>query len=417
MRFIKIISVALLLIFSSCSNAQEKLTLLFGNSSYSGGINTAPSIDGLMIQDNDGVNPYEGFPWPDILIDGSIITGWKKSPDHASAGAFMIGRSTTGGIPAQKKQATVGGVPITNVSLGLKKVGTRVLINYQDDPTYSTLKLAWINEVDLINNFAGADFIDAGEITLGSAANYACAPFGKIIQLPSGKLLQPFYKFPIDGTSPAIAQFLESTDNGSSWSLGDVIASHSNHTYATFPDGLFSEVSVVITEVGATDATTKMVALLRREIGGAGSGQTGYYHYRSSDGGETWSRDATVDNPGGWDRRMFYPIYQADPSLANLPSHLVMHSDGFVYIFQGTRRGTEYTISYIKATPTEIWDNIYLNYDAEVKAVTIIPVGQGIDWGYPEPFIDYYGKLVVQYYAVQQASPKRIGVYQKVITP
>ena len=141
-----------------------------------GGINTAPSVTGTIINDGVPGQAYDGFPWPVKLPDGSILTFWKRAFDHASGGPLMMGRSTDGGATWTKRQVTVGGVGVTNVSLGAEIIDNVVHINYQDDTTYQTLKFARINASEIVSNFSGCTFTSGGTVTLGTTA-HSSAPF------------------------------------------------------------------------------------------------------------------------------------------------------------------------------------------------------------------------------------------------
>lgn len=389
-------------------------------------IDPQPSIETVW-NDDGGSLPYNGFPWPDTLSNGAIITTWKRAANHADKGPIMLSRSNDGGTTKSTRQLTVDGSPVQCASLGFKRIGSRVFVCYQDSNSpvpaddYKEVSFAWCDEDDLINHFSTATFTSAGTLNLPSppADHYwTAAPFGKMLQLPSGKILQPFYRLLVDISVPetpvvvqSIAEFIESTNNGVSWAFGDIICDHAGTDVF---DAITSEIYVVITELGVSDETTKMVAIIRNESHGV------FTHTKSADGGATWTRDYTEDAGvgGPFSRALFYPL---DGSIAKIPVHLVVH-EGTAYIFAGLRRAGNFTISYITCTPAQLYSNIKSNYSgetvlAELNADTL---GAAIDCGYCEWFIDYFNTLVLQWYDISTlyvSGDRRCWIYQKPMLP
>lgn len=103
------------------------------------------------------------------------------------------------------------------------------------------------------------------------------SPYGPLVELPSGRLLQTFYG--CDG--PYKVWVSESVDDGLTWT-------HKSDIYIGAP--FVSETSAVWIS-GSDDSTSTLVAIARNERG------TGLLQFVSRDGGNTWASQGVI--PGG----------------------------------------------------------------------------------------------------------------------
>lgn len=349
------------------------------------------------VDDSGGAEAYNGFPYPDKLSDNSIITGWKRSATHSDAGPFMMARTTDGGATWTKRQITVGGTPIDCASLSLKKIGLYVHISYQDDILYTSTKFARCLETDLITDFDNADF-DLTE-TVNFLPDYTSAPFSQMVVLPSGKIYQPYYSVGINGeVGNCISGLIESTDNGANWAIGTTI--YTQDTVSPVPGQIVTETAVAVVELGASDATTKLVAYMRNET------SEFYTHAASLDGGATWTVDPI---------NLFYSFGN---QVARSPVAVILY-EGLVYIICGRRNATlVYTNEYVTCSVADALTNNQSGYSANV----VLPYtsnaqvnGAAIDFGYCEPFIDGNGELWIHFYdtsPIQDGGDRNCIIYQ-----
>ena len=338
---------------------------------------------------------YSGFPWPAAIPGGTIVTVWKESVSHADAGSLMLGKSSDGGVSWKIRPIVIQGSPIicTNFSFTIIPSG-RLILSHKPDH-FTSLYFAYSDD--------GGESWAPASGGFAYLAGYRSAPFSMPLRLPSGKLIQPFYSVPQTAGNPSIAGYIQSFDNGNTWSYGDTIAQHK--PYSTHPSryGITSEVCMAITDTGATDATTKIVAFLRNEE------YKGWSHYKSSNGGISWSLDTT---------NVFEKF--APGSVAKFPVAMIKHN-GLFYIFAGVRRLNDYHIAYVTCTPADLFNNNPSGYSAEVRVHNLNATTNGseYDCGYPMPFHDHFHNLVLQWYDTSPkysgVGPKQTIIYQKPI--
>jgi hypothetical protein len=362
-------------------------------------INSLPESTTIetLVDDGGGLIHYNGFPYPDLMEDNSIITGWKRSATHADKGPFMLKRSSNGGSSWTERQVTVDGLDVECAALSLKVVGNYVHIAYQDDELYTSVKFARILQSELISDFENADF--ESTTTLNFLADYSSSPFSQMVVMPSGKIFQPYYSV---GTGPnagkSISALIETTDNGVTWSFGPVIYTEASPN--PVPGEVVSETAVAIVEEGATDADTKLVAYLRNET------HQFYSHASSTDGGETWTIDPVN----------FF--YEFGNQVARSPVAVILYN-GLVYIICGRRDVSEvYTIEYVTCSVADALTNNQSGYSANVVidyTSNAQSNGAAIDWGYPNPFVDSNGGLWCHFYdtsATQDGGDRNCIIYQ-----
>lgn len=353
-----------------------------------GGPYNEPTIEGVVYTSPLDVAGYNGFPYPlSNVSDGSLITFWKKSGDHAGAGLIKIARSIDGGANWVTGTVKVDGVDQTNDTLTLYKMRTSdyIIMAYQTFAvTPNVVYFARILESDLLANPTAPDFTSCGSVTF-SHANHKGYNFDNPIELPSGKLRMCYYTFPDGGYTGGRIGWIDSEDNGATWAEGPIIVSKSG---GAFPNGLVSESCPVITHMGTLDSNTKVVVLSRNE-------EYGYWtHSASADGGETWTTDTT------WNFG-----YEFDGAISSIPVSSMLHN-GMVYCVIGSRDApgavNDFKLQWLIIDPDDLFANTHpLGVTANEHAYVPNSSTYNVDvihWGYPILFKDWAGELWCQVY-------------------
>lgn len=348
-----------------------------------------------IIEDNGN---YASFPFFTTLPNGKLIGTVKDGPSHVAAGVMNLYISEDGGATYTKRPIKRDGVQVSAYNLGLDAIGSRILFRYIDSTTPGT-------QVKIV-------YSDDEGLTWNNSTTYSIGrtmyPFDRIIKMPSGKVYWPWYTEG-DGTTTSICALMQSTDNGITWTAGPTVAEHTGSGtdyYAV--EQYTSEMSIIISHMGATDATTKLIALLRPELSPTFGGEL-FMFYHSSDGGVTWAegsrseadRTYSAEYPAGV---LPFLLYEFSGSEGPFPPALILYNDE-IYLFVGWRKTGSYQISYIKGTPDDWFVNLQTNYTARTIVVPSTDslantLGGYQDWGYPQPFIDYFGQLCIAYYDV-----------------
>jgi hypothetical protein len=379
----------ILLFASQVVSAQQKITLTVGNSYV------PASYTGTIVNDND----YSAFPWGGTLQNGNQALLYKKTSNHADSGPLIFGLSTNGGQTYNFGQLNVAGYGLVQGSnLSLTVIQDTIFVSWEEpsEPTkmffaYSvTQGSSWV----FIGGIAYHTMPDAVADT-----GYYGAQFGKIIKMPSGKKLQPYYDAPVSAGNQH-SGFIEISPDCSTLSVGNII---SNQTGGAYPNGTHSELWVAITDTGATDATTKLVAVERNEQYEA------FTHYRSADGGQTWER-----NTGLYLLNVLW-----DSPTDRYPVHILRGVDSF-YLYVGVRKLGDYYIAYASVTPSDFYNNTGYSSLHRIQGLNADSNAATIDCGYPDPAIDYYGKKILRWYDTAPDYngtdlPKHIIIYQKVL--
>lgn len=326
---------------------------------------------------------YNGFPFPIMLSNGTIVSIYKKSTDHAGKGPMTFASSFDGGDTWSEFQIVVGTTAIecAALSVGLLPSG-RICIAYQDDELYTSIKFAYSDD-------EGATWVYAGSLSFGAGYSSSPSPV-KMIVMPSGKIRMGYYKFGL-GANPAIIGFIVSTNNGASWSFGETIFSHNG---TGLGDEKGHEFAFGITDNTGTDGTCKMIALVRRDVGST------YLHYYSADGGATWQTDFTEDPGVGGPFSRHYLYAFAVPSQQPVD---IAIKDGYTWVLCGNRNlSVALRLQWIRATNADSYTNIFSNWSSVTNVLTFnaTTMGSDIDCGYPVHFIDNTNRLFVHYYDV-----------------
>lgn len=361
-----------------------------GTSGSTGGGGGGPftpiaGVDGETVNgaDRPSLHKYTGFPWVVGLSDGHVISIYKESANHVAAGPLMFGVSD-GGLDYNYAQLNVtgyGDVECSNLSLGVLS-GDRILISWQTNAVDSQMFFAWSDDIgDTWHYIGGITYHTAADVP-GNTGYYA-AQYGKPVEMPSGKVLQPFYDAPVNGTDPQHAKFVEINSALTTLSIGNTISTQSG---GSFPNGYHSEVFVVITDNTGVDSTCKMVAIQRNEQYEA------FTHYRSSDGGSTWTRNDT------YLLNIFYP----SPIDKYPISDIIYHSGNF-YILAGLRDIGHYYIAYSTISPTNLYNNTSSGYSSLITIAECYADTNAAsnDCGYPtgvERIFTGIAEILVQYY-------------------
>ena len=127
----------------------------------------------------------------------------------------------------------------------------------------------------------GANFADLG--TLSTGADEGFRAFGRVAELPSGKVLQSFYS---RGAGYYRINIQYSDDDGLTWGTDTDIFTHAA-TYYTEPDVIYVD--------GSNDATARLLCVARNS-GGV------LRQFSSADGGATWDDDGDLPFSQGIDK-------------------------------------------------------------------------------------------------------------------
>jgi hypothetical protein len=410
----KLRATILFILFSICLNAQN-VTLFLAKPQ--GLVNNA-----VFYTSPSEAAGYTAFGYPTVLGDGSVIIAAKKSDNHAGQGNFVIVRSTDGGQTSSLTTIkTSGGDIETSQGSFFRDAVNGYLYCLTIDatlsgnsPNFTKIETYRILESAFLANPSTATWTQTTTIDFtGYETGMVIADlWGSPIQLPSGKVMVPM-SLRNTSTARTIGLFLETSNAGSTWSIGVEFADRVGS--GGFPGSSINECNPVIVEVGASDATTKIVVLARAVSHGY------WIHFKSSDGGSTWTEDVTnafgyrYDNGGG-------TITTGAP--ANIPIDSKLHSDGYIYSvigYRGTVGGNN--INKLVALKMLAAD-FFANTSYPASAVTWDVVGEAdvyndvinedeIHWGYPMLFFAPNGSLWAHYYDTHDPSSEWLGGLEK----
>lgn len=381
------IRILILILFSACVEAQTINGSGTQMTINGGGTNASINHPRVAIDCEPANIPfkYSGFPYPGCLSGGTIVTIYKESETHGGAGPMVLQRSANGGVTWLRIPVIVGGTPISAIAMSLTVVESRIVIGW-NLTSANVYYFAYSDD-------HGTTWTSGGSVTL--ALTGTSVLFQKAQRLPSGKLLHPYYAYPADPLAAYESGFIQSTDNGVSWEQGPIIhnqfgklAGETAGEAVAAGRGVLSEPCVVISEVGVSDANTKMVAYIRNEE------YTGFTHFYSSDGGTTWTRTATNF------------LVNFDPTAYRRPVSMINY-EGTMYIFCGNRKSGDFGSEYVTCTPAQLYSNSSGSFSAVTRFHNGVADSYAStnDYGYPNPFIDEAGQLVVHLY---DAHPENI---------
>lgn len=335
---------------------------------------------------------YDGYSFVDQHANGMISDLYMSRTSHFSIGPLMLMFSYNGGngpTSFTTGQVKVDGVLTDAVALWKAITPTgRMLIGYQDDTVYQTVKFAYSDNPES-RNFISSMTYDFGPSWVSSPC-----PIPAVI-MPEGQIRFYYYKLggyptPVPG-DPYVVGALETTDNGLTYvDNGEIICSNTAQAPDDFGNWKCHETTVVITHPGATNADTKMIAWCRVNFPDENS--TYFMVYRTANGGATWTTDFTEDtggpfvddngnNVGGpYSRHLNYTFLPG-----NNPARLHAHA-GMIYAVVGERNPFYgYALKFSVATP----DGAYRNRFDDWARPTLLrmynanSLGGSIDCGYP----------------------------------
>lgn len=354
-----------------------------------------------------GTNTYSAFPHTAGLSDGHVAMIFKESINHANAGPLMfaVGDGTHDGYNFEQISIDT---PITCSNLGMGMgSNNRIIVDWQTT-TAGPINFAYSDN-------RGATWTSATN-SFTYPSGYIGAQFGKIIQLGGGGLLKFYYLVPSNPEDPTINGCLKSTDNGATWAkLADIAIRdkwdggvESGNDAIIAGRGGTTEIHGVVTEMGESDATTKVVVLLRPVE------HSGHFHYRSADGGATWERLSGTSS-------YFSDFNTYGPTVeGRIPLHTVSHNDS-IYVFAGLRQSGNYRIAYTSVTPANFYNNTgYADIQEFSYEANADNNGSYIDFGYPEPLSRYFpahgiNEILVPFYDTSPSSsgsPRDMLIYQ-----
>jgi hypothetical protein len=318
--------------------------------SSSGGFVPIAGVNGETVngKDRPSLHKYTAFPWVDGLSNGKVVSLYKESANHAAAGPLMFGVSN-GSIAYNYIPLVVSGYgAVVGSNLSLKVLsGNRILVTWQTDSVSSPMYAAKSTDEGNTWTYVGSLTYHTAADTVGNTGYYA-AQYGKPVEMPSGKVLQPYYDAPVNSADHQHSGFVEFNSSLTTMTLGSFI---SNQSGAAFPNGIMSEVFVVVTQVGVTDATTKLVAIERNESYEA------FTHFRSADGGVTWTRNDTY----------LMNVFAPTGVIDKYPISDIVWKGGKFYLFAGIRVSGDYYIAYSSITSTDLYNNTSAGYSALVR--------------------------------------------------
>lgn len=322
---------------------------------------------------------YSGFPsvaW--TATRDTIFLAWKDGTNHADDGALMFTYSIDGGSTYVPYDTIyVDGSPAIGGTVEIGYMQNRLAIIWTKGANYTRIRAAYNDGRD--RNFTGVDSVAAPAATL-------FAPYGAMVSMPSGKFMFTAYTWnsPADSTK---AIFLETADNGLTWSIGATIVA--TNAAGTFPQMAISETYVIrVEDTATTDAATKMVALIRSDT------YIGYHVLSYSTGGVTWTNTAVSGGVWAFGSQNAVGLPGTSGTDAAYPATMILDK-GYVYATVDRRgEGPDYSSRVWKTAPSSIFNNTpnFYSYRTIYRALDAYK-GSDIDWGYGRLFVTQTGEL------------------------
>lgn len=395
----------LISLFSFCAKSQTQININDSGEPVSiNSIGAAAEINAWRtssVIDDDGY--YNGFMMCANATDHNGVCIYKKSSSHAAAGPFMLSITNNRATTWVNKPIRVDGTEIVSSNHSfIKHSSGRLIISYR---VSGIIYFAYNDNIDTI--FTSS----ATTVTAGANNSIYQSPI-KMLEMPSGNILFFYYQYGTGG-NPTIGSIMESSDIGQTFSFKSNIFSHNSVVSTpTLGDWRGHEIGVAITHNTGTDATCKMIALVRTDIPNEGGTYAMFFY--SSDGGTTWTKNTVNSDPGsfvndlgatisnfspGISRQLFYPFLGS-----NSPVDIVPYKDS-IYVVNGERN---YAYGYSLKWTTSIPDSAYVNrfsvWHRPVyfkKFYNAYTLGSSTDCGYPV-FFNAEGKLYVAQYDVSR---------------
>lgn len=388
--------VQLLFLFACKSDSQGLITIRLGYP-------VSPVNNAVFYTSPDELKGYNAFGYAFSLSDGSIVNGFKKSDNHAGQGDFGVALSTDGGNTSEIHYVRDANGTIVETSQGTfyRDTASGYLYALTIDANYSGnspyfLKIQTyriLEETFISNPDANWEVTNVVDFTGYETDMVIGDLWGDVLKMPSGKILVPIH---LRNTSTArhIALFIESTDNGETWGIGNVILDKVGG--GSFPNGSFSEVNPVISTMGNADNNTTIVVLLRNETYGL------FTHVKSTDGGATWVELTARTFGSDFDATVLY----GSPCCIPISSR---YHKGYIYSVIGYR-GNSAGQNYGQITVLRLSVSDFETYGATRPSAVVTTLrsttqiynnvinGDQIHFGYPMLFVSFYGELWCQWY-------------------
>jgi hypothetical protein len=315
-----------------------------GTSGLAGG---SSATDSLLLKKIDWATPssnvvydtskYVGFP--NVVERGGVLyTSYYTSNGHVSLSPVVYKKSTDGGR-SWSSEIQISATTHEALAMGVTSTGRLI---------YLTAKGA--NNVLYIHRTGENNETWTVTTQTKPLATNDAVVYGHIKQLPSGRLLCPYYKY-TSGSEKA--GFITSTDEGATWTYWYDVATNLNEMGFEVLDG-------------TTDSDTRLITIARDATNYNAKNR----QYNSDDGGVTWTLLGDVPVNGT-------PAY-------GYPADIYKDGDK-LYVLFGTRIGTM-SLQLFKTT-FAIYDSLaaygkpYYFYEAEANLK-----GAYNDFGYPAMF-------------------------------
>lgn len=373
----------------------------------------SPLVDNVVFYTSPGETAgYNAFGYAYMTNNYWVLNGFKKSDNHVAEGDFAIAYSLDGGVTstlttvktgAGDVQTSQGTFYVDNVS------GYMYALTIQAANNPSGFKLIDCYRIlitDWQTDPAGALWTSVGQLDIAGYDNTLVVGdlWGDVIKLPSGKIRVPVH-LKNDSINRHVAKWIDSSDDGATWSWGNNILDRT--ATGAFPNNPFSEINPIITHVGGTDATTKVVIRLRNEA----PTTVFWTHVKSPDGGDTCTVDTT--NAYGYE-------FDATPPIPI--SGRLSPTSGNVIDVTGTRQtisgSNHFDIEWCEYDP----DDVYNNPNPKTSAVLHDDFLTGTDiycnvtgnieihFGYPMTFINQFdGSMWIHFYDVHYPDTDWLG--------
>jgi hypothetical protein len=220
-------------------------------------INDTYDAFGFGLQADNGTHYYFARRGPATHVgDGGVICKWAYDPITGWSSATEFEES---------------GMELRNAAGGKASNGTVVVFYGKYDFDASTPAWDSIRARRSTDNCATW----SSEISISNRSMPVFSPYGPLVQLPSGRLMQTIYGI----NSPTWESWVTfSDDNGQTWGNESLIVSGNPGT------GLLINETAACWISGTTDANSKIIAIARNE-----TTQRIMRQYVSGDGGQTWT--------------------------------------------------------------------------------------------------------------------------------
>lgn len=305
-----------------------------------GGASVGPVLETVWAEPTAQVtNDTEYNAWSVVVERGRYLyLGFYASTGHVSLSPTVYKRSADGG-KSWSDNVTIGAMTHEALAFGLTSTGRLIYLTSKGSTGILSINRTGVNDDTWVTTTQAKPLGNDGYV------------FGKIKELPSGRLLCPYY---LATAGSQKGGFLSSTDEGVSWAY-------------------YADVAVNINEIvfevldGTTDSDTRLIIIARDAVNNNAKNR----HYYSANGGASSTLAGNVPIDGN-------PSY-------GYPGDIFKDGDD-IYVAFGTRNSGYQGIQWFKTT-TAVYDDLteyglprfYYQAESYVKGIDN-------DWGYPALF-------------------------------